>query len=46
MKNKIAIIGGGNLGAAITVLNEMGHRGFSSSLMKGVATSYKKIVKD
>ena len=44
MKNKIAIIGGENLGSAIAGLNEMEHQGFSSSLIKGIATSYNKIV--
>ncbi len=57
MNNSIAIIGGGNLGSAIAEglltpkgrtiagLNEMEHQGFSSSLIKGIATSYNKIVK-
>lgn len=44
MKNIIAIIGGGNTGVAIARLNEMEHRGFSSSLIKGIATGYNKIV--
>jgi pyrroline-5-carboxylate reductase len=33
-------------GCTIVGLNEMEHQGFSSSLIKGIATSYKKIVKD
>ncbi len=32
-------------GCTIAGLNEMEHRGFSSSLIKGIATSYNKIVK-
>lgn len=32
-------------GCTIVGLNEMEHRGFSSSLIKGIATSYNKIVK-
>lgn len=33
-------------GCTIAGLNEMEHQGFSSSLIKGIATSYKKIAKD
>lgn len=33
-------------GCTIAGLNEMEHQGFSSSLIKGVVTSYKKIVND
>lgn len=33
-------------GCTIAGLNEMEHQGFSSSLIKGVMTSYKKIAKD
>jgi pyrroline-5-carboxylate reductase len=33
-------------GCTIAGLNEMEHQGFSSSLIKGVITSYKKIVED
>ena len=33
-------------GCTIAGLNEMEHQGFSSSLIKGIATSYKKIVND
>jgi pyrroline-5-carboxylate reductase len=33
-------------GCTIAGLNEMEHQGFSSSLIKGVITSYKKIVND
>ena len=33
-------------GCTIAGLNEMEHQGFSSSLIKGIATSYNKIVKD
>lgn len=33
-------------GCTIVGLNEMEHRGFSSSLIRGVITSYKKIAKD
>ena len=33
-------------GCTIVGLNEMEHRGFSSSLIRGVNTSYKKIAKD
>lgn len=33
-------------GCTIAGLNEMEHQGFSSSLIKGVVTSYKKIVSD
>ncbi|MBL0295511.1 MAG: pyrroline-5-carboxylate reductase [Saprospiraceae bacterium] len=33
-------------GCTIAGLNEMEHRGFSSSLIKGIATSYRKIAKD
>jgi pyrroline-5-carboxylate reductase len=33
-------------GCTIVGLNEMEHQGFSSSLIKGIATSYNKIVKD
>ncbi|MFT4154092.1 pyrroline-5-carboxylate reductase [Parafilimonas sp.] len=33
-------------GCTIAGLNEMEHQGFSSSLIKGVVTSYKKIVED
>ncbi len=33
-------------GCTIAGLNEMEHQGFSSSLIKGVVTSYKKIVTD
>ena len=33
-------------GCTIAGLNEMEHRGFSSSLIRGVVTSYKKIAKD
>lgn len=33
-------------GCTIAGLNEMEHRGFSSSLIKGIATSYQKIAKD
>lgn len=32
-------------GCTIAGLNEMEHRGFSSSLIKGIATSYEKIIK-
>lgn len=32
-------------GCTIAGLNEMEHRGFSSSLIKGIATSYNKIIK-
>jgi pyrroline-5-carboxylate reductase len=32
-------------GCTIAGLNEMEHQGFSSSLIKGIATSYNKIVK-
>jgi pyrroline-5-carboxylate reductase len=32
-------------GCTIAGLNEMEHQGFSSSLIKGIATSYDKIVK-
>jgi pyrroline-5-carboxylate reductase len=34
------------MGCTIAGLNEMEHQGFSSSLIKGVVTSYKKIVND
>lgn len=33
-------------GCTIAGLNEMEHQGFSSSLIKGIVTSYKKIVQD
>jgi pyrroline-5-carboxylate reductase len=33
-------------GCTIVGLNEMEHRGFSSSLIRGIITSYKKIAKD
>jgi pyrroline-5-carboxylate reductase len=33
-------------GCTIAGLNEMEHRGFSSSLIRGVVASYKKIAKD
>jgi pyrroline-5-carboxylate reductase len=33
-------------GCTIAGLNEMEHQGFSSSLIKGISTSYKKIVQD
>ena len=33
-------------GCTIAGLNEMEHQGFSSSLIKGIITSYKKIVND
>jgi pyrroline-5-carboxylate reductase len=33
-------------GVTITGLNEMEHKGFSSSLIQGVLASYKKIEKD
>jgi len=33
-------------GCTIAGLNEMEHKGFSSSLIKGIVTSYKKIVND
>ena len=33
-------------GCTIAGLNEMEHQGFSSSLIKGVVTSYNKIVND
>ena len=33
-------------GCTIAGLNEMEHQGFSSSLIKGVVTSYKKIISD
>lgn len=33
-------------GCTIAGLNEMEHRGFSSSLIRGLVTSYKKIAKD
>ncbi len=33
-------------GCTIAGLNEMEHRGFSSSLIRGVVTSYKKIARD
>ncbi|MBA2249177.1 MAG: pyrroline-5-carboxylate reductase [Chitinophagaceae bacterium] len=33
-------------GCTIAGLNEMEHRGFSSSLIRGIVTSYKKIAKD
>lgn len=33
-------------GCTISGLNEMEHQGFSSSLIKGVVTSYKKIIND
>jgi pyrroline-5-carboxylate reductase len=33
-------------GCTIAGLNEMEHQGFSSSLIRGVVTSYKKIAKD
>jgi pyrroline-5-carboxylate reductase len=33
-------------GCTIAGLNEMEHQGFSSSLIKGVVTSYKKILSD
>jgi pyrroline-5-carboxylate reductase len=33
-------------GCTIAGLNEMEHRGFSSSLIRGVVVSYKKIAKD
>ena len=33
-------------GCTIAGLNEMEHQGFSSSLIKGIVTSYKKIVSD
>ncbi len=33
-------------GCTIAGLNEMEHQGFSSSLIKGIVTSYKKIVND
>lgn len=33
-------------GCTIAGLNEMEHQGFSSSLIKGVVTSYKKIIND
>jgi len=32
-------------GCTIAGLNEMEHQGFSSSLIKGIATSYQKIIK-
>jgi pyrroline-5-carboxylate reductase len=32
-------------GCTIAGLNEMEHQGFSSSIIKGIATSYHKIVK-
>ena len=33
-------------GCTIAGLNEMEHRGFSSSLIRGVVASYKRIAKD
>lgn len=33
-------------GCTIAGLNEMEHQGFSSSLIKGISTSYNKILKD
>ena len=33
-------------GCTIAGLNEMEHRGFSSSLIRGVVVSYNKIAKD
>jgi pyrroline-5-carboxylate reductase len=33
-------------GCTIAGLNEMEHKGFSSSLIKGLVTSYEKIAKD
>jgi pyrroline-5-carboxylate reductase len=33
-------------GCTIAGLNEMEHQGFSSSLIKGIITSYKKILSD
>ena len=33
-------------GCTIAGLNEMEHRGFSSSLIRGITTSYKKIIND
>jgi len=33
-------------GCTIAGLNEMEHQGFSSSLIRGVVASYKKIAKD
>jgi len=33
-------------GCTIAGLNEMEHQGFSSSLIKGIVASYKKIAKD
>ena len=33
-------------GCTIAGLNEMEHRGFSSSLIRGITTSYKKIIDD
>jgi len=33
-------------GCTIAGLNEMEHQGFSSSLIRGLVTSYKKIAKD
>jgi pyrroline-5-carboxylate reductase len=33
-------------GCTIAGLNEMEHQGFSSSLIKGIITSYKKIIQD
>jgi pyrroline-5-carboxylate reductase len=33
-------------GCTIAGLNEMEHQGFSSSLIRGIVTSYKKIAKD
>ena len=33
-------------GCTIAGLNEMEHQGFSSSLIKGIVTSYQKIVND
>ncbi len=33
-------------GCTIAGLNEMEHQGFSSSLIKGIVTSYKKIIQD
>ena len=34
------------MGCTIAGLNEMEHQGFSSSLIRGLVTSYKKIVKE
>jgi pyrroline-5-carboxylate reductase len=33
-------------GCTIAGLNEMEHQGFSSSLIKGISVSYKKIAKN